>query len=161
PFILPARVPDRLRKLLVCAFLECSAVSFVDSSAPKPFETFVTKQPGGRVYERHNWSWFPFFSEIAALFRPHNQKWLVVRSNCVAYFGDLDETTPHEVLMLDRFFDFKVCAREKNGCRGRLSAPNEDPPSDRAHNRRPERLPRADDARRVQAAHQAHRRRAD
>jgi len=126
--------------LLVAAFLECSIVSFLDSNAPKPLETFVTKIPGGRVYERYRfhsvggrgfllWMYQAQLELVPVALRGHalvqaaqqemvgGQLWvlfqlfcdrLVVRSNCIAYFNDLDQNNPHEVLMLDRFFDFKV-----------------------------------------------------
>ena len=67
--------------------------------APRP------RSPRGRIpTDRYNWSIFSVFVDLAYFFqRSYNNKWLVVRTNHIAYYADVTETAPQEVLLLDRF----------------------------------------------------------
>ena len=67
--------------------------------APRPLS------PRGRIpTDRYNWSIFSVFVDLAYFFqRSYNNKWLVVRTNHIAYYADVTETAPQEVLLLDRF----------------------------------------------------------
>ena len=87
----------------------------------KPFEARITKRPGGRHFERYapsawppapgatnppvrggavsyNWHFLSVLVDVAYMFTSgHNSKWLVLRSNHLAYYNDVDEVVPHMV----------------------------------------------------------------
>jgi len=63
---------------------------------------------------RYNWKIFSPFVDLTYAIFTHgsSSKWLVVRSNHIAYYADVDQTVPREVMLLDHFLKVRRAAAD-------------------------------------------------
>lgn len=89
-------------KHILCSFFGCSANSFLPGYGLKPKEGFIEKVSGGRVEDESKNFIIRF---LRSLVRRYNRKWLLVGDSFLAYYRDIADASPEEVLLCDPYFD--------------------------------------------------------
>jgi len=78
-----------------------SSNSFIPGHGPKPKEGFIEKLTGGRREQENSFLLYV----LTALTRKYHKKWILVGESYVAYYANVGDQWPEEVLLCDPYFD--------------------------------------------------------